>query len=356
MNPHDEYDDREPPRPRRDRRNEYDDDRTRRGWEPVPPPQTSVVGIIGLVAGTAGLTISFIPCIGVVGMVGGGIGLGLALIGVLESRNSAGRVSMGVPLAGAVVSTAALLVGGFWLALMTGAFRDNHRQQATPVPVAPDDAPIVVSAADLDREYDANEFDADRKYRDKRVEITGRVKRVADDVNLGRVTLILDGLPASSVSCVFPLAEKQNLAMLDPGDEVVIRGRCKGKLKNTVTLEDCTRVLSDHEQEARDAPPTIILADVLVSEYADDEAAADRQYKGRALEVTGHLGPVIKRAGTSTVSLQDDDGNDLLKCEFLTEDAKHLMRLIDGQLVTVRGRFRGKVDDTLTLTQCSVVK
>ncbi|WP_439620434.1 OB-fold protein [Gemmata sp.] len=355
MNPHDEFDDREPPRPRRNRHDAYGDDRSRRGWEPEPPAQTSVVGIIGLVAGTAGLTISFIPCIGVVGMVGGGIGLGLALLGVLESRNSAGRVSMGVPIAGAAVSTAALLVGGFWLALMTGAFRDNQRQQADPPPIPPGDTPIVVPAADLDREYDANEFDADRKYRDKQVEITGRVKRVADDVTPGRVTLVLNGLPATSVNCVFPLTEKPNLAVLEPGDEVVIRGRCKGKLKNSVTLEDCRRVLNDREQEARDAPPTIILADVLVSEYAD-VAAADRKYKGRALVVTGHLGPIIRRAGTATVSLQDDDGNDLLKCEFAAEEAKHLTRLKAGQRVTLRGRCRGKIDDTLTLTQCSVAK
>jgi hypothetical protein len=355
MNHHDDYEDREPLRPRRHRDDEYDTDGPRRDRGATPSPQTSVVGIIGLVAGTAGLTISFIPCIGVVGMIGGGIGLGLALIGVLESRNSAGRVSMGVPLAGAVVSVGALLVGGFWLVLMTGAFRDNQRHQADHVPVAADDTPLVVPAEGLDRDYDANEIDADRKYRDQRLEVTGRVKRISGDAT-GRVTVVLGGLPASSVNCVFALTDRPNLEGLEPGDEVVVRGRCKGKVKNFVTLEDCTRVPNGRAAEAPGAPLNSVPADVLVSEYAEDPGAADRRYKDRVLEVAGRLGPVVRKGGTATVWLQDDAGNDLLKCEFAAGDAKHLTGLRAGQLATVRGRFRGEIDDTLTLTQCSVAK
>lgn len=357
MNPHDEYhNDREPPRSRRDRHDEYRDDRPRRGLEPAPPPQTSVVGLVGLIAGAAGLSVSFIPCIGVIGMVGGGIGLGLALIGLLEARNSGGRVSMGVPAAGAVVSAVALLVGGFWLVLMTGVFRNNHPPQGDTAPAAPDDKAIVLSAADLDRDYESNEIDADRKYRDKRVEISGRVKRVADDVTPGRVTLVLDGLPAASVNCDFPLSEKPKLATLATGDEVVVRGRCKGKVRDAVTVEDCTRVSRDREPNPPATEPLTVHADVLVSEYGEDPVAADRKFKGRTLEVTGHLGPVVRKPGAVTVTLQDDENNDLIKCEFTAEAAKHLPRGKAGQPVTLRGRCRGKIDDLLTLSGCSVVK
>lgn len=355
MYPPEEFDDRDhTSRPRRDPHDGYHDDR-RRSWPSDRPPQTSVVGIIGLVIGTAGLTISFIPCIGVVGMVGGAIGLLLGLVGLLEVRNSAGRVSNGVPLASVVIGVAALLVGGFWLALMAGAFRNNN-PPADPVPGAADEKHTSVTAVDLNREYDWNEEAANEKYRHELIEVSGRVKRVADDVVPGKVALVLEGAAGSTVNCVFPLSEKPNLSHLTPGDEVVASGRCAGRVKGTVTVEDCTRFTGPKERNARDDAPLTVQVDALVRDYADDADTADRKYKGRVLEVTGRLGPIERNAGRVTAAVQDPGGTDLVACEFTAEGAKRLASVKPGRTVTVRGRCRGTVDDVPTLSDCTVVK
>ena len=45
-----------------------------------------------------------------------------------------------------------------------------------------------------------------------------------------------------NVECDFAKADEANLSTLKPGDQVKIRGKCKGKYLGSVTLERCLLV------------------------------------------------------------------------------------------------------------------
>ncbi|MBA4187160.1 MAG: hypothetical protein C0467_03995 [Planctomycetaceae bacterium] len=317
--------------------------------------QVSVLGVLSLVLGSGGLSISVIPCIGVLGMIGGGLGLILGLLGMAESKSSNGRVGMGVPTAGTFVSLTGLLIGAAWFLLMAGAFRNNPNIPGDDE--AKVEAPaLTLPAIDLDREYDQNELAADSKYLNKLIELNGRVKRVNDETTPGKVTVELVGLPDSFVNCRFPLIDKARLEAMEIGQEIVVRGRCRGKIGDRVALDDCTRVIGEKELEA-DSAPVRVLAAVLASEYAEDVMQADEKYRGKLVDVTGTLGKVIRgKPGKVSVQVDDDDGVALLTCAFTADAAKPFALLKPGQRVTIRGRCMGHADAVLTFTGCSLVK
>ena len=331
--------------------------RPRREAAPIIVQQTSMFGVLSMVIGGIGLSIAVIPCFGVFGMIGGALGLLLGLIGMAEARSSRGRISGGVPVAGTLISLTGLAVGGAWLMLMAGMFNKNPRG-GPELPDGNADVPaFTLTAVDLDQEYDANEVAADAKYLGKRIQVTGRVKQVTDTREPGRMTLELVGIPESTVNCAFPMSEKIKLDRLNDGQEVTVRALCRGKKRGSVTLEECTRVLSDEEKQAESAPPIRVLAAVLASEYLEDSDSADTKYKGRQVLITGRLGKVARNVpGKVTVKLEDDEGENLLSCVFKIEAEKPLAMLKQGQRVVIRGRCLGEIEDTLTISDCTLEK
>lgn len=337
-------------RPRRDRR----DDRDRYG-EPPENPQVSVLGLLSLFQGMGSLIASFIPCVGVLAIGGGAVGLLLGVIGWVAARGSNGRTGIGLPVAGVVVNGLAIIIGGCWLLFMTAMFKDaGNRVNVDPGPG------LEITASALDKEYAANELEADGKYMGKVLVVTGKVLKVTRDDKPGKITVELVGTPGSTVDCHFDRAKQAELAGVAVGQEVTVRGTCKGKVRTWVTLEDCALGGNPADKvDPKDAPPPLaVTADELERAYDANVVSADAKYKGKPLELTGRVERVVRnKPGVVTLEIETDAG-DTIDCDFTTKDAQAALKdVAPGDAIVLRGTCRGYSDDNgITLDKCTFVK
>jgi hypothetical protein len=107
---------------------------------------------------------------------------------------------------------------------------------------APPGPAIRVSADDLYKAFDENVIAAEVKYKNKVLEVTGKVNKVLrNDVSKAVVELqVEDGI--AIVICEFLAKDTQQLAVVKKGQEVVIRGKCLGQVDDIVTLSLCSVV------------------------------------------------------------------------------------------------------------------
>jgi len=105
----------------------------------------------------------------------------------------------------------------------------------------PDDAEKV-SAKELLESYAAGEGSADKKYKDKYVEIEAYVVRGTDNIETKRLVVSAEkGGP--SILCLFDEKWTKELAKVQVGEKRRIRGQCKGKYPSTtigVWLGNCS--------------------------------------------------------------------------------------------------------------------
>src|SRR5262249_55839208 len=125
-------------RPRRQPRDEYDEDRDPRRANGDAAAQGNGaalgLGIASLVLGILAIPFALVPCIGLYSIPVSGLGLVLGLIGfviVMVSKKG----STGFPIAGSVVSFIALAVAGLWFlvcaGMMTGMQKGVEKIAAT---------------------------------------------------------------------------------------------------------------------------------------------------------------------------------------------------------------------------------
>ncbi|HEX3151539.1 MAG TPA: hypothetical protein VHR66_25910 [Gemmataceae bacterium] len=252
--------------PRDDRRDEDDDDRPRRrdrdddddrprrrdrddDMDGSAPKKMSVLGLLALIQGIGSAVVSIIPCVGALGIIGGLVGLLLGIIGwVMASKSK--NVGKGLPIAGTIVSAIAVIFGGIWLAVTAAFFQsaknaaDEYDAKVTAARAketaeVKDGPAVTVTATTLQKDYDANQLSADTKYKSKVLEVSGTVAKVARE-KFDTITVELKtGSGGDTIECEFAKADETKLAALKPGDQVKIRGKCKGKYIGTVTLERC---------------------------------------------------------------------------------------------------------------------
>ena len=110
---------------------------------------------------------------------------------------------------------------------------------SSPV-TAPSPTPITVTAAELFRDYEANEVAADEKYKGKMIGVQGTVKSIGKDI-VGSMYITLsteERYGIMSVQCMFDDEFKNQLAQLKKGQNVMVSGRLDGKMGNVI-LSDC---------------------------------------------------------------------------------------------------------------------
>ncbi len=234
----------------RDYRDEnYDRPRRTRGNRAKTDGAT-MLGVVSLVFGIKALIASLIPCVGVVAIGLATVSLTLGIVGIVIARKSPGS-SIGLPVAGTIVSGLAVAFSVMWLLVMGAFFKgvkdtgqeiaENQRQQrqAEQKAVRAGSA-VAVSATELWDAYDTNSVNADRDYKGKVLEVTGKVVRVT---NRGfGVTVELEADENNrevAIDCEFSNDAKASLGGIKPKQTVTIRGRCKGKLGRRVTLDEC---------------------------------------------------------------------------------------------------------------------
>jgi hypothetical protein len=89
-----------------------------------------------------------------------------------------------------------------------------------------------------------------------------------------------------------------------------------------------------------DAAPVRVDAVSLVKAYRENEVAADGQFRGRVLEVTGKIETISETLGTMRVDLAGVDYV-TVKCQFAEEDRPEIVKLKKGQTVTLAGTGDG---------------
>ena len=109
--------------------------------------------------------------------------------------------------------------------------------------VEPEQKPeFRISAAFLSDTFHTDRTAADKKYRDKVIQVSGRVGRIEQD-DSGQIALILQGDPSrlSGVECLVHQSQIPDLQQLQSGQRVIVKGYSAGK-KVHVRLRGCRLV------------------------------------------------------------------------------------------------------------------
>ena len=87
---------------------------------------------------------------------------------------------------------------------------------------------IILTAAQLVSEYQANEAQANIKYLDKPIEVTGTVSEVKNNQEGKTTILVSSNDPMSGVFITL----KENVTNITPGATITIKGICSGMLSD----------------------------------------------------------------------------------------------------------------------------
>jgi hypothetical protein len=349
-----DYDD-DSPRRKRPERDEYGDAPRRGGRDddydrPVGnrPKTMSVLGLLSLICGILALLISFVPCVGMIAIPGSIIGILMALVG----WGMAGKANQGkgLPISGLIVNVLSILVMVGWLVFFAANSKSTTQQEVETA-----DA-IQIPAGQLCREYRTNVVKADEDYKGKVLEVTGQVKLVSKE-RIGRLTVELGG-QTDTIDCDFGSSNKSELAGIEIGQTVTIRGKCKGvdRKSDYVVLGDCKVVNKGEPVANPDAQGDKVEVTKLLKAYEDDDAAANKTYKNKSLEVTGTITDISKEKKSETVIFFRGKGVWYIECR-LTPEAGKAANLKAAQKVTLRGTCVGSQEEnSILLENVTVLK
>jgi hypothetical protein len=124
------------------------------------------------------------------------------------------------------------------MALLAAGSADSEEKAQR---VKSSEASVSTSAVQLYAQYEANEVEADNKYKGKVLAVTGVAGDIGKDIMDEAYVLLSSGdaLGMFGVQCFFSESEEQNFSNLRTGQQLTIKGRCDGKFGN-VFLKDCT--------------------------------------------------------------------------------------------------------------------
>ncbi len=362
------YDDDEDDRPRPQRRRDEDDGddrpsrpagRYRRDGDEAPSrpagKKLSILGVLSVIGGILSLIVAFIPCVGMMSIVTGVIGLVLGGIGLLVAGGS--NHGKGFPIAGVIVNLLSILVAVIWLVILAGMGKSN----ADAIKEVESADAIKISASDLSKEYNTNVVKADATYKDKVVEVTGKVKLVSKE-RPGRITVEIGTV--DTIDCDFGSATQSDLVGIEVGQAVTIRGKVKGidRKSEYLVLETCKLVKGAEPATAtvptKPAPaPVVTDAAKLFKDYSSNTLKADGLYKGKYLELKLKVERVSIEDGKPTLvaTARGEDEFGAFQCEFPASAKDQLAMLEAKDAVTVRGTCKHE-DGQITLTNCVLVK
>lgn len=93
---------------------------------------------------------------------------------------------------------------------------------------------IKIDAPVLEKEYEANEIAADKKYKNQILEITGEIS----DISTGLFDEPIINFKNHSLMFIFPKDSKE-LLKLSKGMNVTIKGLCDGQTLSSIMLKEC---------------------------------------------------------------------------------------------------------------------
>ena len=128
----------------------------------------------------------------------------------------------------------------FSLIAFLGAAGGYYLYNKKPADVRRLQPDLSVTANSLIVAFNSDEVAANLKYLDKVIAVKGIIADIKIDSSTGQASVILDsGDPLSAVTCSFYNDEIGAVQKLSMGTEVVIKGKCTGKLMDVV-LNNCS--------------------------------------------------------------------------------------------------------------------
>ncbi len=119
------------------------------------------------------------------------------------------------------------------LAALGGAY--GYYQWNRPVASnANKNAEITISASDLEAAYTANETDANTKYNDKLVQVTGTISKIENADGKSSVYLNTSN-PLAAVICEFE--KGTDIGNIKEGNSVIVKGKPTGILSDVVMVQ-----------------------------------------------------------------------------------------------------------------------
>jgi hypothetical protein len=94
----------------------------------------------------------------------------------------------------------------------------------------------VITATQLQKEFEDNETTASTKYTNKILEVSGKIASIKPAENKVITINLVTGSDLSAVICTFPAINDPS--KLKAGDEITLRGECSGFLMD-VLLNNC---------------------------------------------------------------------------------------------------------------------
>ena len=117
-----------------------------------------------------------------------------------------------------------LILAGTWIAYRM--YNKPHRDPAT-------ETSIQITAVDLFRSYETNEVEANGRYLDKVLEVSGKVIEITNNQENFPVIILETDNPMFAVRCTM---EKSD-ASANVGDTVKIKGICTGYLSDVIIIK-----------------------------------------------------------------------------------------------------------------------
>ena len=119
-----------------------------------------------------------------------------------------------------------------------------NRPVKPSAPAEPAKPVAVVTADEMRDEYKKNEIAADQKYKDKLVQVTGKVTKVEKTPILGYyVGLGSDHEDAGlDVMCYLDASAEADAGNLNAGDSVTLLGYCRGRTLGVLNFKSCVVV------------------------------------------------------------------------------------------------------------------
>ncbi len=223
------------------------------------------MGVASLVLGIISLIIGFVPFCGIIALLPAIIGLILGIIDIVKKTKSG--MKKGQSIAGLILSAIAIVVIIFWAIVasqvevetnsnFTNEYLENKQaeeQQAKEQKQKEEqerkeeeqeekDSVIKVDYEKLHQEYMDNPIAADAKYKGKILELTGKVDNIDREIaGNPYITFNIGGeYSLKDVRITFKKSEEEKVTKLKKGEEITIRGECRGTLlSTTVSLNDC---------------------------------------------------------------------------------------------------------------------
>jgi hypothetical protein len=88
-------------------------------------------------------------------------------------------------------------------------------------------------------------------------------------------------------------------------------------------------------------------ANELIAAFEKDSSAANRQYLGKVIEVTGNVKSIEKEEGAATVSLGESGSMSSVRCSMDTAYVQQVANIQEGSTITVKGACTGFISEEL---------